>query len=194
MASDAGLTGESGASTAQISNIGTLGTALKINTGTPGDNAVNMMLVMAAALDEQTVPEEIVGSLHHHCFYKHLFSAGGKFAEVQVTGDATSPLRNGLVSLGNIAGFTCYKSTALVSNGGVDQVTLTGLQLTEQRTSASQVTSLQLQLLRTLRRPKLYVQLKPLATSFAVCMFLVVKYYVQRQSAVPLLALINRET
>lgn len=127
MASDAGLTGESGASTAQISNIGTLGTALNINTGTPGDNAVNMMLVMAAALDEQTVPEENRWFVAPPLFYKHLFSAGGKFAEVQVTGDATSPLRNGLVSLGNIAGFTCYKSTALVSNGGVDQVTLTGL-------------------------------------------------------------------
>ena len=44
-----------------------------------------------------------------------------------MTGDATSPLRNGLVSLGNIAGFTCYKSTALNSSGGTDQVTLTGL-------------------------------------------------------------------
>ena len=127
MASDAGLTGESGASTAQISNIGTLGTALNINTGTPGDNAVNMMLIMAAALDEQTVPEENRWFVAPPLFYKHLFSAGGKFAEVQVTGDATSPLRNGLVSLGNIAGFTCYKSTALVSNGGIDQVALTGL-------------------------------------------------------------------
>jgi hypothetical protein len=127
MASDAGLTGETGASTAQIANIGTLGTALNINTGTPGDNAVNMMLVMAAALDEQTVPEENRWFVAPPLFYKHLFSAGGKFAEVQVTGDATSPLRNGLVSLGNIAGFTCYKSTALVSNGGIDQVTLTGL-------------------------------------------------------------------
>ena len=127
MASDAGLTGETGASTAQIANIGTLGTALNINTGTPGDNAVNMMLIMAAALDEQTVPEENRWFVAPPLFYKHLFSAGGKFAEVQVTGDATSPLRNGLVSLGNIAGFTCYKSTALVSNGGIDQVALTGL-------------------------------------------------------------------
>lgn len=127
MASDAGLTGETAASTAQIANIGTLGTALNINTGTPGDNAVNMMLIMAAALDEQTVPEENRWFVAPPLFYKHLFSAGGKFAEVQVTGDATSPLRNGLVSLGNIAGFTCYKSTALVSNGGIDQVALTGL-------------------------------------------------------------------
>jgi hypothetical protein len=128
MASGAGLTGESGAATAQISDIGTLGTALDIGgAGTPGDTAVNTMLVMAQALDDQSVPEENRWFVAPPAFYKHLFSAGAKFAEVQVTGDATSPLRNGLVSLGNIAGFQCYKSTALVSNGGTDQVTLSGL-------------------------------------------------------------------
>ena len=128
MASGAGLTGESGAATAQISDIGTLGTALDIGGATtPGDTAVNTMLVMAQALDDQSVPEENRWFVAPPAFYKHLFSAGAKFAEVQVTGDATSPLRNGLVSLGNIAGFQCYKSTALVSNGGTDQVTLSGL-------------------------------------------------------------------
>ena len=127
MATSAGLNGESGATTKQISNIGTLGTALNINTGTPGDNAVNVMLLMAAALDDQSVPEENRWFVAPPLFYKHLFSAGGKFAEVQVTGDATSPLRNGLVSLGNIAGMTCYKSTALNSTGGTDEVTVSGL-------------------------------------------------------------------
>jgi len=127
MATNAGLNGESGATTAQIANIGTLGTALNINTGTPGDNAVNVMLLMATALDDQSVPEENRWFVAPPLFYKHLFSAGGKFAEVQVTGDQTSPLRNGLVSLGNIAGFTCYKSTALNSSGGTDQVTVSGL-------------------------------------------------------------------
>jgi len=127
MATSAGLNGESGATTAQIANIGTLGTALNINTGTPGDNAVNVMLLMATALDDQSVPEENRWFVAPPLFYKHLFSAGGKFAEVQVTGDQTSPLRNGLVSLGNIAGFTCYKSTALNSTGGTDQVTVSGL-------------------------------------------------------------------
>jgi hypothetical protein len=128
MASGAGLTGESGAPTAQISDIGTLGSALDIGGATtPGDTAVNTMLVMAQALDDQSVPEENRWFVAPPAFYKHLFSAGAKFAEVQVTGDATSPLRNGLVSLGNIAGFQCYKSTALVSNGGTDQVTLSGL-------------------------------------------------------------------
>ncbi len=128
MATNAGLTGESGASVAQISGIGTLGTALDIGGATtPGDTAINTMLAMAEALDNQSVPEENRWFVAPPAFYKHLFSAGAKFAEVQVTGDATSPLRNGLVYMGNIAGFQCYKSTALVSNGGTDQVTLSGL-------------------------------------------------------------------
>jgi len=128
MATDAGLNGESGATTTQISGIGTLGSALDIGgNSSPGDLAINTMLRMAEALDNESVPEENRWFVAPPAFYKHLFSAGAKFAEVQVTGDATSPLRNGLVSLGNIAGFQCYKSTAFVSNGGTDQVTLTGL-------------------------------------------------------------------
>jgi len=128
MATNAGLTGESGASVTQVSGIGTLGSALDIGGATtPGDTAINTMLAMAEALDNESVPEENRWFVAPPAFYKHLFSAGAKFAEVQVTGDATSPLRNGLVSLGNIAGFQCYKSTALVSNGGTDQVTLSGL-------------------------------------------------------------------
>jgi hypothetical protein len=128
MATEAGLTGESGASVAQIGSIGTLGTALDIGgNANPGNLAVNTMLAMAQSLDDQSVPEENRWFVAPPAFYKHLFSAGAKFAEVQVTGDATSPLRNGLVSLGNIAGFQCYKSTALVSSGATDQVTITGL-------------------------------------------------------------------
>ena len=128
IATDAGLTGESGATTATVSGIGTLASALDIGgASSPGDTAVNTMLKMAEALDNESVPEENRWFVAPPAFYKHLFSAGAKFAEVQVTGDATSPLRNGLVSLGNIAGFQCYKSTALVSSGGTDQVTLTGL-------------------------------------------------------------------
>lgn len=128
MATSAGLTGESGASVAQIGSIGTLGTALDIGgNANPGNLAVNTMLAMAQSLDDQSVPEENRWFVAPPAFYKHLFSAGAKFAEVQVTGDATSPLRNGLVTLGNIAGFQCYKSTALVSSGATDQVTITGL-------------------------------------------------------------------
>lgn len=128
MATNAGLNGESGASVDQIAGIGTLGSALDIGGATsPGDTAVNTMMIMAQALDDQSVPEENRWFVAPPAFYKHLFSAGSKFAEVQVTGDAVSPLRNGLVSLGNIAGFRCYKSTAFNSTGGTDQVTLSGL-------------------------------------------------------------------
>ena len=128
MATNAGLNGESGATTKQISGIGTLGTALDIGGATtPGDTAVNTMLIMASALDDQSVPEENRWFVAPPLFYKHLFSAGAKFAEVQVTGDQTSPLRNGLVSLGNIAGFSCYKTTALNSTAGTDEVTISGL-------------------------------------------------------------------
>tara|TARA_B100000524_G_scaffold148859_2_gene75311 strand:- start:12583 stop:13302 length:720 start_codon:yes stop_codon:yes gene_type:complete len=128
MATNAGLNGESGATTKQISGIGTLGSALDIGGATtPGDTAVNTMLVMASALDDQSVPEENRWFVAPPLFYKHLFSAGAKFAEVQVTGDQTSPLRNGLVSLGNIAGFSCYKTTALNSTAGTDEVTISGL-------------------------------------------------------------------
>ena len=120
----AGISSEASPTTAQVTGLGTLGSPLTSQTG---DNLVNIMLKMARALDDQSVPEENRWFVAPPAFYKHLFSAGAKFAEVQVTGDATSPLRNGLVSLGNIAGFQCYKSTALVSNAGTDQVTLTGL-------------------------------------------------------------------
>ena len=56
-----------------------------------------------------------------------MFQAGNKIAEVQVTGDASSNLRNGLATPGTLAGFTCYKSTALNSTAGTDQVTLSGV-------------------------------------------------------------------
>jgi len=128
MATNAGLTGESGASTAQIAGIGTLGTALDVGgASTPGDTAVNVMLKMSRALDDQNVPEENRWFIAPPLWYTHLFSAGGKIAEVQVTGDQVSPLRNGMALQGTIAGFKCYKSTALNSSGGTDQVTISGL-------------------------------------------------------------------
>ena len=128
MATNAGLTGESGASTAQIAGIGTLGTALDVGgASTPGDTAVNVMLKMSRALDDQSVPEENRWFVAPPLFYTHLFSAGGKIVEVQVTGDQTSPLRNGMALQGTIAGFRCYKTTALNSTGGTDQVTISGL-------------------------------------------------------------------
>ena len=134
MATNAGITSESDAPTTTFSGLGTLSSAIDIgHTGSvfgstvPGDKASSLMMAMARALDDESVPEENRWFVAPPQFYEILFRAGAKFAEVQVTGDQTSPLRNGLVSLGNIAGFTCYKTTALNSSGGTDQVTLTGL-------------------------------------------------------------------
>ena len=104
---------------------GTLGTAnAPINVETD-DNGINLLLAMARLLDDQSVPEENRWFVAPPIFYEKMFQAGNKLAEVQVTGDATSPLRNGLALPGTFAGFRCYKSTALNSTGGTDQVTLT---------------------------------------------------------------------
>jgi hypothetical protein len=123
MVGGAGITGESGASVQQVSGLGTVATPVALSTG---DAAVNLMLKMARALDDQSIPEENRFFVAPPAFYELLFSAGSKFAEVQVTGDGTSPLRNGLVMAGNIAGMNCYKTTAL-NDSGTDIVTLTGL-------------------------------------------------------------------
>ena len=120
-ADDASLTG---GLTSTNTALGTAGTPIAIHT--TQDNAVNLMLEMAKELDEQSVPEENRWFVASPAFYSKLFAAGSKFAEVQVTGDGTSPLRNGLVMQGNIAGFACYKSTALVP-GGTDAVSITGV-------------------------------------------------------------------
>ena len=123
MATNAGINGESGASVQQVTGIGTLASPLSVSTG---DIAVNLMLKMARALDDQSVPEENRFFVAPPAFYETLFKAGSKFAEVQVTGDQTSPLRNGLVMQGMIAGMKCYKTTAL-NDSGTDIVTITGL-------------------------------------------------------------------
>ena len=121
-ADDASL---SGGLTTTNSSLGTA--AAPIDVAGTKDNAINLMLLMARTLDDQSVPEENRWFVAPPAFYENLFGAGAKFAEVQVTGDGTSPLRNGLVMQGNIAGFNCYKSTALNSTGATDQVTMTGL-------------------------------------------------------------------
>ena len=104
-----------------------LGTAsAPINVATD-DAGINLMLLMARTLDDQSVPEENRWFVAPPIFYEKMFQAGNKIAEVQVTGDASSPLRNGLAIPGTLAGFRCYKSTALNSTAGTDQVTLTGV-------------------------------------------------------------------
>jgi hypothetical protein len=127
MVGGAGITAESGAAVQQVSGLGTVATPVDLGTGTgDADAAINLMLKMARSLDDQSIPEENRFFVAPPAFYELLFSAGAKFAEVQVTGDGTSPLRNGLVMQGNIAGMKCYKTTAL-NDSGTDIVTLSGL-------------------------------------------------------------------
>ena len=108
--------------TAAAATLGTANAPINVETD---DNGINLMLAMARLLDDESVPEENRWFVAPPIFYEKMFQAGNKIAEVQVTGDASSPLRNGLAINGSFAGFRCYKSTALNSTGGTDQVTLT---------------------------------------------------------------------
>ena len=129
MSDGAGIAGADDASLSGglITTNSALGTAsAPINVETD-DAGINLMLLMARTLDDQSVPEENRWFVAPPIFYEKMFQAGNKMAEVQVTGDATSPLRNGLAIPGTLAGFRCYKSTALNSTAGTDQVTLSGV-------------------------------------------------------------------
>jgi len=141
MATNAGITSEAGAPVQQVTGLGTLAAPIDLNTANAdGDTAVNLILKMARALDDQSIPEENRFFVAPPQFYEVLFSAGSKFAEVQVTGDQTSPLRNGLVMAGNIAGMKCYKTTAL-NDTGPDIITLTGLDAGENAIIAGHMSS-----------------------------------------------------
>ena len=125
----AGIAGADDASlssglTTTNSALGTAAAPINVETD---DAGINLMLLMARTLDDQSVPEENRWFVAPPIFYEKMFQAGNKMAEVQVTGDATSPLRNGLAIPGTLAGFRCYKSTALNSTAGTDQVTLSGV-------------------------------------------------------------------
>ena len=120
-ADDASL---SGGLTTTNTALGTASSPINVETD---DAGINLMLLMARTLDDQSVPEENRWFVAPPIFYEKMFQAGNKMAEVQVTGDATSPLRNGLAIPGALAGFRCYKSTALNSTAGTDQVTLSGV-------------------------------------------------------------------
>ena len=120
-ADDASL---SGGLTTTLSTLGTASSPINVETD---DAGINLMLQMARVLDDQSVPEENRWFVAPPIFYEKMFQAGNKIAEVQVTGDGSSNLRNGLATPGTLAGFTCYKSTALNSTNGTDQVTMSGL-------------------------------------------------------------------
>ena len=120
-ADDASL---SGGLTTTNSALGTASSPINVEAD---DAGINLMLLMARVLDDQSVPEENRWFVAPPIFYEKMFQAGNKIAEVQVTGDASSNLRNGLATPGTLAGFSCYKSTALNSTAGTDQVTLSGV-------------------------------------------------------------------
>ena len=120
-ADDASL---SGGLTTTNTSLGTASSPVNVETD---DAGINLMLLMARVLDDQSVPEENRWFVAPPIFYEKMFQAGNKIAEVQVTGDASSNLRNGLATPGTLAGFSCYKSTALNSTAGTDQVTLSGV-------------------------------------------------------------------
>ena len=120
-ADDASL---SGGLTTTNSSLGTASAPINVEAD---DAGINLMLLMARVLDDQSVPEENRWFVAPPIFYEKMFQAGNKIAEVQVTGDASSNLRNGLATPGTLAGFSCYKSTALNSTAGTDQVTLSGV-------------------------------------------------------------------
>ena len=120
-ADDASL---SGGLTTTLSTLGTASAPINVETD---DAGINLMLQMARVLDDQSVPEENRWFVAPPIFYEKMFQAGNKIVEVQVTGDASSNLRNGLATPGTLAGFTCYKSTALNSTSGTDQITMSGL-------------------------------------------------------------------
>ena len=129
MSDGAGLAGAddaslSGGLTTTNSALGTASAPINVETD---DAGINLMLLIARTLDDQSVPEENRWFVAPPIFYEKMFQAGNKIAEVQVTGDASSPLRNGLAIPGTLAGFRCYKSTALNSTAGTDQVTLSGV-------------------------------------------------------------------
>ena len=120
-ADDASL---SGGVTTTNTSLGTESSPINVEAD---DAGINLMLLMARVLDDQSVPEENRWFVAPPIFYEKMFQAGNKIAEVQVTGDASSNLRNGLATPGTLAGFSCYKSTALNSTAGTDQVTLSGV-------------------------------------------------------------------
>ena len=169
-ADDASL---SGGLTTTNSALGTASAPINVEAD---DAGINLMLLMARVLDDQSVPEENRWFVAPPIFYEKMFQAGNKMAEVQVTGDASSNLRNGLATPGTLAGFRCYKSTALNSTAGTDQVTLSGVatDASENIIMAGHISSLLQRL--TSQRLKWYVQLNHSLMSLEDYTFLVEKF------------------
>ena len=124
MIDNAGIKGASGTIETD-SNLGTSGTPVSITGSDAGDDVVNLMALMARKLDEQDVPEENRWFVAPPIVYQNLYAAGAKIAEVQITGDSQSPMRNGMLTAQKVMGFTLYKSNALRQS--VDATTTTDM-------------------------------------------------------------------
>ena len=145
MIDGAGLKGASG-SVETDANLGTAGTPVTIAGSDAGDDVVNLMALMARKLDEQDVPEENRWFVAPPIVYQNLYAAGAKIVEVQVTGDSSSPLRNGLVTNQKIMGFNLYKSNALRQSVDAttttDMVTLSGVATGENTVLAGHISGM----------------------------------------------------
>ena len=130
MIDSAGIKGASG-SVETDSSLGTAGTPHTMDGSDAGDEAVQIIAKMARHLDQVDVPEENRWFVAPPRFYETLYKAGAKIAEVQVTGDAQSPMRNGMLTAQKVMGFTLYKSNALRQSADAttttDMVSLSGV-------------------------------------------------------------------
>ena len=130
MIDGAGIKGASG-SVETDTNLGTSGTPVTVAGSDAGDDVVNLMALMARKLDEQDVPEENRWFVAPPIVYQNLYAAGAKIAEVQVTGDNQSPMRNGMLTAQKVMGFTLYKSNALRQSADAttttDMISLSGV-------------------------------------------------------------------
>ena len=130
MIDGAGIKGASG-SVETDSSLGTSGTPHTMAGSDAGDEAVQIIALMARHLDQADVPEENRWFVAPPRFYETLYKAGAKIAEVQVTGDNQSPMRNGMLTAQKVMGFTLYKSNALRQSADAttttDMVSLSGV-------------------------------------------------------------------
>ena len=130
MIDGAGIKGASG-SVETDSNLGTSGTPHTMAGSDAGDEAVQIIALMARHLDQADVPEENRWFVAPPRFYETLYKAGAKIAEANITGDAQSPMRNGMLTAQKVMGFTLYKTNALRQSADAttttDMVSLSGV-------------------------------------------------------------------
>lgn len=108
-----------------ISTVTAAGTGLGVSAGginltdaTRGDDLITQILYYGQLLDENNAPDDGRFIVLPPALMQALKNTNSKLAQVYVTGDSTSPLRNGKV--GNIDRFQIYSSNNLAkgSNGG----------------------------------------------------------------------------